>query len=399
MSANHAARSSPMDAVAAESAAPIAAWLDEPFDPTVRRALDRLARAPDVVRIAVMPDVHLAQDVCVGVALATRHTIYPQAVGNDIGCGMAAVALATDAPELLDRANRAHLLAALREAVPIMRHASRAAAAPLPLDLLCGENGRPALSAPALATLAERSGRVELGTLGRGNHFLELQEEETGRLWLMVHSGSRGMGPAIGHHHARAATPVAGGLYALAAETDAGQSYLADLDWARRYAEHSRRRMLSAAAAWIELRFGAAPCWESYLSCDHNHVRQEQHAGAMLWVHRKGAISAAENEPGIIPGSMGTESAHTRGRGASDALASSSHGAGRVLSRTEARRRIGPRQLAAQMRTVVYDARLATRLCEEAPAAYRDLTAVLRAQRALTRTIRRLRPLLVYKGV
>jgi tRNA-splicing ligase RtcB len=157
--------------------------------------------------------------------------------------------------------------------------------------------------------------------------------------------------------------------------------------------------MIDAAAGAVADLFGARPVEGSFFSCDHNHVRRETHFGQALWVHRKGAMSAASGELGVLPGSMGTETFHVEGRGCADALCSSAHGAGRAMSRDEARRKVSVRELERQLRRVWFDPRAAPALREEAPSAYKDVRAVLRAQRELTRIVRRLRPVLCYKGV
>jgi tRNA-splicing ligase RtcB len=240
-----------------------------------------------------------------------------------------------------------------------------------------------ALSSPSLRALARREGLAQLGTLGSGNHFVELQADDDGALWLMLHSGSRGIGPAIRAHHAR-------GLIGL----EDGGAYLGDLDWALRYADANRRRLLDAAVDAV----GARADEDTLITCHHNHVRRETHDGRELWVHRKGAIPAARGEPGIVPGSMGAASFHVEGRGVAGALGSAAHGAGRAMSRTEARRRISDRELARQLAGVAWDARRAHLLRDEAPGAYKDIAAVMRAQRDLVRVVRRLRPLLSYKA-
>lgn len=166
--------------------ATLTTWLVEPMDREVAKSIERLRNAEDVRRVAVMPDVHLGRDVCIGVVLATTHLIYPRAVGSDIGCGMAAVALDADA-SLLDNERAAALaLQQLYAQVPTNKHRNTGE---LPSSL-----NPQSLSCPRLGKLAARDGRLQLGTLGRGNHFLEFQRDATGRLWMMVHSGSRGMG-------------------------------------------------------------------------------------------------------------------------------------------------------------------------------------------------------------
>ena len=162
-------------------------WLSRPLEPDVRMALERLSRCPDVRRIAVMPDVHLSGDVCVGTVLATGRLVYPSAVGGDIGCGMAALAFDAGADVLGSAESAARLLEGLRAAVPPNR---QRAARDLPQEL----TGAPPLSHPVLESMRRRDARVQLGTLGRGNHFVEFQADDEGRLWLMVHTGSRGVG-------------------------------------------------------------------------------------------------------------------------------------------------------------------------------------------------------------
>ena len=372
--------------------APLRRWVAEPPPREVAAALERLRRGEDVARVAVMPDVHLAEDVCVGTVLATRSAIFPAAVGGDIGCGMAALALDAHADRLADAGAAAAVLAGLQRAIPALRHPGPSGAHPLP-DALAGP-----LSSPALESLRRRTAGAQLGTLGRGNHFVELQADEDGRLWMMVHSGSRGLGPAIRDHHEAGATRMRGGLRGLPADTPAAAAYLADMRWALAYAEASRARLLAAACEVLATCLRVQAATEPAISCHHNFVRHEQHGDEWLWVHRKGAISAAEGEPGVIPGSMGASSYHVVGRGCAASLRSSSHGAGRCMPRSEARRRIAAQELVAQLRDVWFDHRAAEALRDEAPAAYKDIGAVMRAQRELTRVVRRLRPVLSFKA-
>lgn len=377
--------------------APMRCWLPAPLDAEVEATLTRLRRGADVTRVAVMPDVHLAREVCVGVALATRARLYPAAVGGDIGCGMAALRVPWDAaraPDAIGRGEGDAILAGLRALVPIMHH-PRGRVPDWPADL------DPAgLSADPLRALAAREGIRQLGTLGRGNHFAELQAH-AGDLWLTVHSGSRGLGPAIGRWHRRDAPTDETGLAGLAADSPAGAAYLADVAWARAFARHSRTRMLTAMAAVVAEVLGLDADLASHIDRDHNHVAREAHGEGPVWVHRKGAMAAGPDAVGIIPGSMGHASYHVTGRGGDDAaaaLGSCSHGAGRAMSRAEARMRIDAARLSRQMGRVHFDRARAARLVEEAPAAYKDISAVMRAQSGLVRVVRRLEPVLSYKG-
>jgi len=369
--------------------APVRHWVAEPLGKEVTAALRRLSLADDVDAVAVMPDVHLAGDVCIGTVLATRRLLYPAAVGGDIGCGMAAMRF--DGDICLDSARRAHrVLAGLGELVPVIKHR-------LKVDADEGLWNR-RLSGDFLRRLRDREGLVQLGTLGRGNHFLELQRDDQGQHWLMVHSGSRAMGQRIRDHHLGLCDVGKRGFRYLASDTDRGRNYLSDVDWALGYATENRRRILRAAAEVIETVTGARADPSTAFECHHNHVELTRAAGYGLWIHRKGAISAKDGEPGIIPGSMGTPSFHVRGRGHADALWSSSHGAGRVMSRSAARVKISTAALERQAKGVIFDRKIAHRLVDEAPAAYKDISKVMRAQRTLTRIVRRLEPLLSYKG-
>jgi tRNA-splicing ligase RtcB len=254
------------------------------------------------------------------------------------------------------------------------------------------------LSDPGLQRLWSQVGVLEHATLGSGNHFIELQADEAGRLWLMVHSGSRGLGPAIRDHHLKGALPAGAGLRLLPAAEDSGRAYLADACWARRYAASNRESLALLAGEAVAKVCGGHLEWAEVVRTDHNHLEREIHGGEGLWVHRKGAMPAHADQPGVLPGSMGTLSYHVCGRGCAAALCSSAHGAGRILSRSDARRLISPGDLAEQMREVWYDFRKAARLCDEAPGAYKDIRAVARAQHELVRIVRVLRPVLNYKG-
>jgi tRNA-splicing ligase RtcB len=305
-------------------------WLAEPVPREVALSISRLASAEDVAHVAVMPDVHLSGDVCVGLAVATSRLIYPAAVGGDIGCGMAAVAIDAGADLLSDRGAAESLLAGLTRAVPAMRH-SRATMPELPNSL----HAEP-LSHPRLQKLLSRDGRVQFGTLGRGNHFLEFQADEQDRLWIMLHSGSRAMGQAITTHHVAIAEQLScrKRLPSLDSAAPEGRAYLADVSWAIRYASESRLAMLRAAEQVLHDLFGMSLQWDTLIHANHNHVRPEAHFGQPLFVHRKGALPAGVGEPGVIPGSMGSASFHVTGRGCEASLASSSP----ALARPEPRR-------------------------------------------------------------
>jgi tRNA-splicing ligase RtcB len=372
---------------------PIRTWLAAPMDQDVSEAIERLRRAPDMQQIAVMPDVHLAADVCIGVVAATSSLIYPQAVGGDIGCGMLAVALDSEAVALDDPKVAGEVLRDVGLAVPARRR-NRRETVSQPGDL-----ANLAFTHASLEAVRRNEGAIEFATLGSGNHFIELQADEDGRLWLMVHTGSRALGQAIRDYHLARAQSVSNRLRAFDARSDPGIEYLHDASCARRFADASRRAIAEKVGEVLARRLGANVCWETVITTDHNHVLFERHGGRDLWVHRKGAMAARFGESGVLPGSMGSVSFHVEGRGHEEALCSSAHGAGRALSRTEARSKVTEREFRRQMAGVWYDSRLSTRLRDEAPSAYKDIRTVLRAQKELVKVTRTLRPVLNYKGV
>ena len=375
-----------------DRAAPVTTWLAGPMEESAARALERVSRADDVAYVAVMPDVHVAVDVCVGTATATRRLVYPSAVGGDIGCGMLAVPFDRDAEALRDPARAGALLRALGERVPAHRR-SRRNAMPMPAGLRTE-----ALSHPSLVASVREEARLQLGTLGGGNHFVELQADETGRLWLMVHSGSRAAGQAVKAHHLARARLRSASMMALDAGTDDGRAYLHDQEWARAYAHANRAAIAEQVVAVVKEVLGINADASGTIACDHNHVRQEEHFGQTLLVHRKGAMPADAGLAGVVPGSMGTLSYHVEGRGCEASLRSSAHGAGRLLSRGAARDRFTRQDLRRQMGEVWFDPRLAESLREESPRSYKDVRAVMRAQSELVKVVRTLRPVLVYKG-
>lgn len=355
--------------------------------------LERIARQPYVVEhVAAMPDLHVANGVAVGTVFATEETVVPVALGGDLGCGMAAIRFDLPA-RTLSRADLERILAVLSRRIPVgdaVHRGRRALAGPLletPLSTRALDHAR--------ALLLPR----HLGTLGGGNHFVELDRDGGGDLWLLVHSGSRGLGAAIAHHHLRVAeTRGEGDLPGLRVDTEPGLACLTDLQWALSFARANRDALLAVAAEAIEEVAHQPPDLESRLDVHHNFVAREEHFGRSLLVHRKGAIAAPPGERALIPGSMGTASYLVEGLGEPCSFRSGSHGAGRVLTRGEARRRISPERLAEALRRVVYDPHRRRALVEEAPDAYRDIREVLEDEADLVRPLLRLEPIAVLKG-
>lgn len=353
--------------------------------------LEHLAAQPYVVEhVAAMPDLHVANGVAVGSVFATEDTVVPSALGGDLGCGMSAVRFDFPAARLSTSALRGWLAAMTRE-VPVGDATHRGKGVAVAEALLATP-----LSTGALEHARARLASRHLGTLGGGNHFIELDRDGGGDLWLLVHSGSRGLGSVVAAHHQRAAEAMAyGTIPGLRCDTAAGAACLADLEWALRFARENRAALISRASALVTELTGVEP--DAALDVHHNFVRAEHHFGRRLLIHRKGAIAAPLGERALIPGSMGTASYVVEGLGAVDAFGSASHGAGRVLTRRQARTELRREAFTQSMRRVVFDARRSG-LIEEAPAAYRDLVEVLEDEADLVVPRVRLEPLAVLKG-
>ncbi len=256
------------------------------------------------------------------------------------------------------------------------------------------------LSTHALERARERLARRHLGTLGGGNHFVELDREVGGDgLWVLIHSGSRGLGAAVAGHHLGVARAIGeGSIPGIAVDSQEGRACLADLAWAFRFGAANRAALLHSAAGVVAEALAISLEEGSGIDVQHNFVAAEEHFGHPLWVHRKGAIAAPAGARVLIPGSMGTASYLAEGLGEPTAFHSASHGAGRVMARRQARERIRLDRFVRSMGRVVYDTRRASELIEEAPAAYRKIAEVLEDESDLVRPLLRLEPLVVLKG-
>jgi tRNA-splicing ligase RtcB len=356
--------------------------------------LGRIAAQPYVVgHVAAMPDLHVAHGVAVGTVFATDGVVVPSALGGDLGCGIAAVRFDPSAHGL-GRPELTRILAGWATRIPMGDSVQRGKGAAVPEPLLSSS-----LSTGALEHARERLARRHLGTLGGGNHFVELDRDPEGGIWLLVHTGSRGLGAAVAAHHIRAAeTHGIGVLAGLPLDSEPGQGCLADVRWGVAFAEANRDKILAAAAEVVAEVTGAALDPSSRLDVRHNFVEEEEHLGRRLWIHRKGAVSAPTGARVLIPGSMGTATYVAEGLGEPTSFRSASHGAGRVMTRREARERISTERLAHAMRRVVHESRRARALVEEAPGAYRDIRDVLEDESDLVRPVLRLEPLVVLKG-
>lgn len=372
---------------------PIRIWARTITAETVRQLQHLASQAYVVEAVAAMADAHLSEGVAVGSVFATEGTVVPRALGGDLGCGMSARKIANDA-HALDRRTFDAAVAALGRAIPTGDATHRGPGVAVPEHLFAS-----VLSTRTLEHTREALARRHLGTLGGGNHFIELDRDAEGGLWLLVHSGSRGLGAAVADHHARVArADGAHDLVGLDVATEPGAAYLDDHTWALDFAKANRRaleaRALDVLADTLPLIEDPGPL----LDVHHNFVARETWLGQSLLVHRKGAVAVPEGTLALVPGSMGTASYVVEGRGHEASFGSCSHGAGRVMSRKEARARIRPQALARSMQRVAYPEHLLRQLVEEAPDAYRDITSVLKDQAELVHRRVRLEPVAVLKG-
>lgn len=255
-------------------------------------------------------------------------------------------------------------------------------------------------SSCAILKKFEREGRYQLGTIGRGNHFLELQRcVDSDELWVTIHTGSRCMGPAIRDYFNSIATGKSKGLFYLVAESETGKLYMAEHSWARKYANFNRQLIFTRFARMLKGIIDIDPDIKRAVHGDHNHVESILLKGKAMLVHRKGANSARKGELAIIPGSMGSATFHCKGKGNPESLYSSSHGAGRCMSRQRASKTVTRANLAQQLQGVFYQPEKLSRLTQESPSAYKNIATVMKQQKKLVATVRRLEPVLNYKGV
>jgi len=391
---------------------PIKAWTrGVPVEDKARQQLVETAALPFVwPHVAVMPDVHWGMGATVGSVVPTKGAIVPAAVGVDIGCGMCAVPTTLTSLDLGDSARR--VFEALAGVIPHGRTDNggandRGAWGTVPPDVA----RRWAAMAGAFERLgmkraSDRAPR-QLGTLGTGNHFVEVCLDERDRVWLMLHSGSRGVGNAIGSQFialAKKRCETDGivlpnvDLAWLPEGTPEFASYVEALHWAQEYAVENRRAMMASAETAMLRLFGSrfAVIGPEAVNCHHNYVSRERHFDRDLWVTRKGAVSARRGELGIIPGSMGTRSFIVRGKGNEDALCSCSHGAGGVMNRGEAKKTITLEMHAADTAGVV--CLKDESVLDESPRAYKSIDDVMRAQADLVEVVHELRAVVCVKG-
>ena len=383
-----------------------------PVDEQAKQQLANIARMPFVhSHLAVMPDVHVGKGATVGSVIATQGAIIPAAVGVDIGCGMMAVQTslkASDLPESL-----APLRSRIERAVPhgfvsIKGRSNKGAWAVTPDSVITRWRSLAELHEAIVAKqprLKNKEPMKQLGTLGGGNHFIEVCLDTEQAVWVMLHSGSRGIGNLVGQLYIELARkdmkkhfinlPDRDLAY-LVEGTEHFDDYVEAMTWAQDYAAQNRGAMMDAVLRVMREELRAFQMGEVAVNCHHNYCTRERHFGADVLVTRKGAVSARRGELGIIPGSMGARSYIVRGLGNPESFESCSHGAGRVMSRTQARARISVADHEAA--TAGVECRKDKEVVDESPAAYKDIDAVMAAQRDLVEIAYTLKQVLCVKG-
>ncbi|WP_257162249.1 RtcB family protein [Corynebacterium cystitidis] len=351
--------------------------------------------------VALMPDAHFGLGSAVGTVFGTQGAVIPAAVGVDIGCGMIGVRTQFGADDLAAR-DLTRLRDRLERVIPLSpgnynKRVARESADQRVRELqeLADDTGVDLSHSPKW--------KVQLGSLGGGNHFIELCLDEEDRVWMFLHSGSRGVGNKIAQKHIKVARSECAGLdlpnkdVAFLTEGTAtfGQ-YLRELQWAQRFAWLNREEMMDRFSDELSALMGTAVVESQRINCHHNYTVQEEHYGETVWLTRKGAILAADGVPALIPGSMGTASYVVEGKGNAEALRSAPHGAGRRFSRTEAKKRFTAADLDQRMEGIVY--RPGKEWIDEIPDAYKDIDQVMDDARELVTVKHKLRQVLNVKG-
>ncbi|GAA4754031.1 RtcB family protein [Actinomycetospora chibensis] len=373
------------------------------LDARTREQAERTAAMPFIhPHVALMPDAHLGRGATVGSVIPTLRAIMPAAVGVDIGCGMAAVRTQFDVGELRAQGSLAPLRESIERAIPLGagHHNRKVVATSVP-------------RVEELTNLAEEAGfdpsrdkkgwEAQLGTLGSGNHFIEVTVDEADRVWLFLHSGSRGVGNKIAQRHTAVAREACAGvdlpdpdLAYLTEDTEEFWAYIRELRWAQHYALLNREEMMDRVVRQTSEFVGTEVVEQERISCHHNYTESEEHFGEQVWVSRKGAIDASAGRAGLIPGSMGTASYVVAGKGEPASLHSSPHGAGRAYSRTAARKTFTHDQLREAMAGIEF--RDAEAFLDEIPAAYKDVDVVMADAADLVEVRHTLRQIVNVKG-
>ncbi|MFD6914652.1 RtcB family protein [Streptomyces virginiae] len=386
---------------------PIRMWTDPAsVEAGAMQQLHNVATLPWIKGLAVMPDVHYGKGATVGSVIAMKDAVCPAAVGVDIGCGMSAVKTSLTANDL--PGDLSGLRSKIERAIPVGTGLHKEAVDPARLYGFSVEGYEGLWSrfdylADAVKFRHERAMK-QIGTLGSGNHFIEFCLDESGSVWLMLHSGSRNIGNELAAYHIEVARGldhnqnlVDRDLAVFLAATPEMAAYRNDLFWAQEYAKYNRAAMMSLFKEVIRKEFRKAKVsFDREISCHHNYVAEERYDGMDLLVTRKGAIRAGSGDYGIIPGSMGTGSYIVKGLGNEKSFNSASHGAGRKMSRTAAKKRFSARDLAEQTKGV--ECRKDSGVVDEIPGAYKSIEQVIDQQTDLVQVVAKLKQVICVKG-
>ncbi|MFD3588928.1 RtcB family protein [Streptomyces sp. NPDC058683] len=386
---------------------PIRMWTDPAaVEEVALQQLRNVATLPWIKGLAVMPDVHYGKGATVGSVIAMQGAVCPAAVGVDIGCGMSAVKTSLTANDLPGDLSR--LRSKIEQAIPVGRGMHDDPVEPGDFHGLAtagwGEFWGRFDGVADAVKFREGRAHQQMGTLGSGNHYIELLFDFEGCVWLTLHSGSRNIGKELAEHHIGVAQKlphnqglVDRDLAVFVADTPQMVAYRNDLFWAQEYAKYNRTLMMALLKDVIRKEFKKAkPAFEPEISCHHNYVAEERYEGRDLLVTRKGAIRAGSGEFGIIPGSMGTSSYIVKGLGNEKAFNSASHGAGRRMSRNAAKRHFTVRDLEEQTRGV--ECRKDSGVLDEIPGAYKNIDQVMEQQHDLVQVVAKLKQFLCVKG-
>ncbi|GAA1396632.1 RtcB family protein [Kitasatospora putterlickiae] len=386
---------------------PIRMWTDPAtVEGQAMQQLRNISSLPWLHGLAVMPDVHLGKGATVGSVIAMRGAVCPAAVGVDIGCGMSAVKTSLTAKDLPD--DLARLRSRIEQAIPVGRGLHSSPVDPgkvhgVPTGGWDDFWQRFDAVAPEVKWRRERAAQ-QMATLGGGNHFIEVCVDDTGAVWLMLHSGSRNIGKELAEHHMGVAQSLPHNqglidrdLAVFIADTPQMAAYRQDLFWAQEYAKRNRALMMALFQDVVRREFPRAKvAFDEVISCHHNYVSEESYDGVDLLVTRKGAIRAGSGDYGIIPGSMGTGSYIVRGLGNEASFNSASHGAGRKMSRNAAKKRFTTQDLAEQTKGV--ECRKDAGVVDEIPGAYKPIEKVIEQQRDLVEVVAHLKQVVCVKG-
>jgi tRNA-splicing ligase RtcB len=390
-----------------EGLVPVKVYTAE-MEPQARQQLVNISRLPIVHHhVAAMPDVHLGIGATVGSVIPTKRAIIPAAVGVDIGCGMMATRLSLTANEL-DETSLKKVFAQISRDVPVgfRQHSDRDVRTDAAKHFQKGLKK----VLEKHSGIEKRIGRYtswvhQLGTLGGGNHFIEICLDESDRVWAMLHSGSRGIGNAIGSYFIQLAKKDAERVSLALPDRDLAyfpegaqhfDDYVEAVGWAQDYARANREEMMDLVLDAMHRHLPAFDVTEEAVNCHHNYVERELHYGERVWITRKGAIRAGAGELGIIPGSMGARSYIVRGKGSAESFQSCAHGAGRLMSRNAAQKCFSIKDLETQTKGVI--CRKDKGVIDEIPGAYKNIDEVMANQSDLVDVVHTLKQLICVKG-